>query len=99
VVTDSQATTADYTDGQSVMNLTPNPSAVLTFFAVWSVNSYTITFDANGGTGGTSESMQYGSTLTAPTVTRTGYTFTGWDPSVPGTVPATNATYTDTMDN
>ncbi|MFA5375822.1 MAG: InlB B-repeat-containing protein, partial [Dehalococcoidia bacterium] len=66
-----------------------------TLYAQWSVNSYNITFDANGGTGGTGPtSMQYGATLTAPTVTRTGYTFTGWDPTVPATVGVGDATYT-----
>jgi hypothetical protein len=38
--------------------------------------------------------MEYGAALSAPTVTRTGYAFTGWTPSVPGTVPAEDATYT-----
>ena len=92
--TSSSATTPTYTDGQSVTNLTSTPGGIVTFYAVWSVNSYTITFDANGGTGGWSESRQYGSALTAPTVTRTGYTFTSWSPAVPSTVPAANSTYT-----
>ena len=38
--------------------------------------------------------MDYGSALSAPTVTRTGYTFNGWSPAIPATVPAGNATYT-----
>jgi uncharacterized repeat protein (TIGR02543 family) len=62
--------------------------------AGWSVNSYTITFDANGGTGGTGPtSMLYGAVLTTPTVTRIGFTFNGWSPAVPSTVPAANTTY------
>lgn len=67
----------------------------VTFYAKWTVNNYNITFDANGGTGGTGPtSMEYGAVLTAPTVTREGYTFSSWSPSVPGTVSAENAVYT-----
>lgn len=38
--------------------------------------------------------MDYGTALSAPTVERTGYTFDGWNPSVPQTVPAGDVTYT-----
>ena len=57
------------------------------------MNKYKITFDANGGTGGWAKDMNYGATLTAPTVTKAGYTFTGWSPEVPAAVPAKDATY------
>jgi len=53
-----------------------------TYQAQWSVNSYNITFDANGGTGGTIASVAYGAMPTAPVVTRTGYTFAGWSPAI-----------------
>jgi uncharacterized repeat protein (TIGR02543 family) len=66
----------------------------VTFYAKWTVNNYNITFDANGGTGGTGPtSMAYGSALSAPSVSRTGYTFNGWLPEVPDTVPAADTTY------
>jgi hypothetical protein len=52
-----------------------------------------ITFDANGGSGGWSGPMNLGDPLTAPTVTRPGYAFAGWSPSLPATVEA-EATYT-----
>ena len=65
-----------------------------TLIAQWKANQYVMTFNANGGTGGKSVTLDYGSSLSAPTVTRTGYTFKGWSPSVPSTVPAENATYT-----
>lgn len=74
------------------------PSAVMdgvnTYTAQWSVGKYQITFDANGGLGSTSGLKAYGAVLTAPNVSRTGYTFLGWSPSVPSTVPPANATYT-----
>ena len=69
------------------------PASDVTYTAQWLVNSYTVTFDANGGTGGRTVTQDYGTALTAPTVTRTGYTFTGWSPAVPSTVPAADATY------
>ena len=65
-----------------------------TLYAHWATNTYVVTFNANGGVGGWVRSMNYGTTISAPTVTRTGYTFTGWSPAVPSTVPAGNVTYT-----
>ncbi len=55
-------------------------TAAQTLYAQWSANSYTVTFNANGGTCSTaSKSVTYGSTYgTLPTPTRTGYTFSGW---------------------
>lgn len=91
--TSSSATTATYTNSQSVINLTATPNGIITFHAVWQINSYTMTFDANGGTGGTSSLKTYGTALTAPTVTKTGHTFNGWVPTVPATVPANNETF------
>lgn len=91
--TSSSATTATYTNSQSVINLTSTPNGVLTFYAVWQINSYLMTFDANGGSGGTSSSKTYGTTFTAPTVTRAGYTFSSWLPAVPATVPGYNETF------
>jgi len=91
----SGAITANYTNGQSVINLTANPGAIITFYAVWAVNYYSITFNANGGTGSTGpDSMAYGSALCAPVVAREGYTFTGWNPAVPSTVPPMDTIYT-----
>ena len=51
-----------------------------TLYAHWTANSYTVTFNANGGTTPTaSKSVTYGSTYgTLPTPTRSGYAFLGW---------------------
>jgi len=54
-------------------------------------NSYTLTWNANGGnlTGGTTAgSVPYGTPLTAPTATKSGFDFTGWTTAVPATMPA-----------
>ena len=58
------------------------------------VNPFTVTFDANGGTGGKTVTQDYGTAIVAPTVTREWCTFTDWQPALPETVPASNVTYT-----
>ncbi len=70
------------------------PAADMTFTAQWEVNVYTVTFDANGGTGSAAFTLSYGAALSAPVVSRTGYTFAGWSQPVPTTVPAGDTTYT-----
>ncbi len=53
----------------------------LTLYAQWSPISYTVTYQANGGTGTMapqSEATQASFTLTTNSFTRAGYTFTGW---------------------
>ena len=61
-------------------------------------NSYTLTWNLDGGTistqGTAAGKVKYGAALTAPTVTKTGYTFAGWSPAVAATMPAENTTYT-----
>ena len=85
---------AVYADGVEVRNLTDVDGGVVTLYATWTVNSYTVTFDANGGVGGWSREMEYGAEIHAPTVTREGYTFAGWQPVLLGTVPANDVTFT-----
>ena len=70
------------------------PANATTYTAQWQVNNYLITFEADGGSGGSSGSIPYGSVLSAPDVYRAGYTFTGWAPTIPVSVPAMNTTYT-----
>jgi len=53
-----------------------------TYTAQWTVNSYTITFDAANGTGGGEQILEYGAMPVPPTVTRTGYNFNGWSPVI-----------------
>jgi uncharacterized repeat protein (TIGR02543 family) len=65
------------------------PASNTTLFAKWTINSYTILYNVNGGTGGPSgsETGNTGSTVTVSNTdpTRTGYTFTGWNTSCDGT--------------
>ena len=65
-----------------------------TIYAVYTTNTYTVAFNANGGTGTMSaQNFTYGTAknLTANTFTRTGYTFAGWNTKADGT----ETSYTD----
>ena len=65
----------------------------LTCVAQWNVNPYTITFNSNGGSSVASITQNYGTAVTAPAdPTREGYTFAGWSPAVPGTMPVDGLT-------
>lgn len=56
-----------------------HPTAEITLYAHWQEQiEYTVTYDANGGTCGTSSATYEGTALILPTPTRTGYEFTGW---------------------
>lgn len=69
------------------------PAANITLTAQWTANTYTITFDSAGGSAVAPISAHFGAAITAPAApTREGYTFAGWSPSVPATMPAGNKT-------
>ena len=55
----------------------------------WSiVDTFTITFDSNGGTSVESITQDNGTVITPPAnPTREGYTFIGWEPALPETMP------------
>ena len=70
------------------------PAVNKTYTAGWLPNKYTMTFNANGGTGGTSSKMTYGAALTPPVVSKPLYIFDSWSPAVPSSVPAQDMTFT-----
>ena len=50
-----------------------------TFFAIWTINYYTINFIENGGSTVSNQSIMYNTPVTLPSnPTRYGYTFLGW---------------------
>lgn len=82
-----------YTDGQSVVNLTANDGATITLYAVWEQVTYTVAFNANGGTGtmnNQTHTKDVAKKLTTVGFERTGYTFQGWATSATGAVVYTN---------
>lgn len=87
--TKSDGTGSNYSYGD---NYTPNAS--VTLYARWTANSYTLTYNANGGTvSPASKSVQYGSAYgTLPTPSRSGYNFDGWWTTADGGTQVSSAT-------
>ncbi len=73
----------EYTDGQTVVNLTAVEGETVTLYAQWRANYYSIKFDGNTADGGstTDQPMTYdqAASLTINGYTKTGYAFTGWN--------------------
>ena len=83
----STDTSVEYASGA---NYTAN--AAVTLYAVWKANTYTVKYNANGGSGAPgNQTKTYGTALTLSTIvpTRTNYNFLGWSTSA----SATTATY------
>ena len=62
------------------------------YWAKWEINQYTITVKPENGKADITITQDYGTPITAPTLTREGYTFIGWDMEIPKTMPAENIT-------
>ena len=71
------------------------PAGDMTITARWTVNQYTITFKLENGGQDIVIKQDYGTAITAPAnPTKTGYTFAGWDKTIPTTMPAGDMTIT-----
>lgn len=92
--TSASATTATYSNQQSVFNLTSASDVTVNLYAVWKQNTYTVSFNANGGSvSQTSKTVTYGNSYgPLPTPTRTGYTFKGWFTATSGGTQITQTT-------
>ena len=72
-------TTTGITQPQKEITISASDYGEKTFTAHWTVNTYTVAFNAKGGTcSATSKNITYDSAYTLPTPTRNGYTFEGW---------------------
>ena len=103
-VTATPATaTAEYTYSFDSWTMNPDGTTVTSDITITAnftrtANTYTLTWDANGGvlTGEyTQGTVAYGTAIVQPAdPTREGYTFLGWDVTPAATMPAANTTYT-----
>ena len=64
------------------------------YWARWEINQYTITVKPENGKADITITQDYGTPITAPTLTRDGYQFNGWDKAFPTIMPAENMTIT-----
>lgn len=64
------------------------------YWAKWEINQYTITVKPENGKTDITITQDYGTPITAPTLTREGYQFNGWDKTFPTTMPAEDLTIT-----
>ena len=86
-------------EGYSFTKWTPSvaskmPNNPLTYEAQFQINEYTMTYEVDG-----QEirwiTKNYGESIPATSApTKTGFTFAGWDPEVPATIPGSNMTFT-----
>ena len=70
-----------YADRAAVSNLAKEDGATVRLYAQWNPISYTVAFNANGGTGSMDNqefTFDKAKNLTNNTFERTGYTFVGW---------------------
>ena len=65
--------------GETAYNFDAAVTANVALKAKWTLNTYTVTFDADNGTENTTATVEHGKTVAAPAApTKAGYTFAGW---------------------
>jgi uncharacterized repeat protein (TIGR02543 family) len=66
---------------------TDTVTANVTLYAKWTINTYTVTFDSQGGSAVSSQTVKFGRKAAEPEdPTKTGYTFAGWAETPTGAV-------------
>ncbi|HQC30666.1 MAG TPA: InlB B-repeat-containing protein, partial [Acholeplasmataceae bacterium] len=69
------------------------PAGSITITALWTINQYTLTFDTDGGNSIDPITQDYNTDVTAPeNPIKTGYTFVGWNQTIPATMPSSHKT-------
>ena len=83
------------------LEVTVTPSTALsnlTYTANWQINSHTVTFKDDDEEV-KKETLEYGASVTAPAdPSKVGYTFLGWEPAVPSTMPDEDLVFTATWE-
>ena len=78
-----------YKNNQSVKNLTSTNKDTFNLYAHWNANTYTVKYNGNGNTGGTTNSSTHTynieKNLTPNGFSKTGYTFNSWNTKADGT--------------
>jgi len=82
----SSPTKTGYTFGEwysdialtTAYTFTTMPAEDITIYSKWTINQYTITLNVDGGSAVTAITQDYGSAISTPVTTKTGYTFEGW---------------------
>ena len=86
-----------WSDETTVNPYTFTVTGEVSLTATFAPNQYTITFDSKGGTPVADLTADYKAAITVPAApTREGYTFAGWEPAFPETMPLNGATLTAT---
>ena len=91
--TNPDGTGTTYTNGQTVQNLTTSNGATIPLYAQWNPITYTVSFNANGGTGtmaAQTHTYDASQALTSNAFTNAGYSFTGWATAADDDVVYTN---------
>ena len=92
--TSSTATSATIQPGANYSS-----NASVTYYAVWKINTWTVSYNTNGGSGApANQTKTYGINLTLSSTipTKTGHTFKGWATSKDGSVAyQPNGTYSE----
>ena len=77
----------NFADEAEIKNLTDEQGKVITLYAQWESNAYTVKFDSNAGTGSMTDQivkLDEEDNLSENTYTRKGYEFTSWNTQADG---------------
>ena len=66
-------------EGKNAYDFSSKVTGDITLYAKWNINSYTVSFDSNGGSSVAAQSATYNTAASKPAdPSMTGYTFAGW---------------------
>ena len=89
--TKANGTGTSYSNGGTMTTGTTTSGGTVTLYAQWKINSYTVTFNGNGGTS-TSRKVNYNNQVgTLPSSSRTGWSFDGWYTAASGGTKITSS--------